>query len=365
MSNTKKNAAIIGFGGMGSWHGRYLVKSDCVNLVGVYDILGPDGIRKDRKEFLDENGIRFYESLDEVLDDKNIDFVVVATPNDSHKPIALKAMAAGKHVVTEKPVVLNSAELQELIEASKKYNVIFTTHQNRRWDADYLMMKDIYRSGELGNVFNIESRVQGSRGIPGDWRGKPEHGGGMILDWGVHLIDQIVGIIDDKKLLSVYCKCDHITNKQVDDGFKLDMYFEDDVVARVEVGTNHFISIGRFFMVGTAGSAIIKDWHDDCHKIICTEWKEENVTPVVTAAGLTKTMAPRDAKTTEERTVPRYTSDVHDFYRNLVKAIDGEEEQLITHDQLRRSMMIMEAAFESDELGRPVEVEDILAPRKN
>ena len=355
----KKKIAVIGFGGMGSWHVNHAQKSDVIELAGIYDI---DEAKCEKARSM---GIYAYSSLDEVINDKSVELVTIAIPNDVHLETVVRCLKGGKHVICEKPVALSSSDLEEMISASSESGKLFTVHQNRRFDVDYLAMQKIADSGEIGKPIRIESRIHGSRGIPSDWRGEKEHGGGMILDWGIHLIDQILGIIDDKKLLSVYCTCEHITNKQVDDGFKLDMYFEDDVVARVEVGTNHFISIGRFFMVGTAGSAVIKDWHDDCHEIICTEWKEDNVTPVVTAAGLTKTMAPRDAKTTEERTIPRYTSDVHDFYRNLVKAIDGEEEQLITHDQLRRSMMIMEAAFESDKLGRPVEVEDIPAPRKN
>ena len=207
-------------------------------------------------------------------------------------------------------------------------------------------------------MFGVESRVQGSRGIPGDWRGYKKHGGGMILDWGVHLIDQMVGIIYDKKIKKVYCRCDHITNYEVDDGFKLDLYFEGDVTARIEVGTSHFASMPRFFMTGTNGSAIINDWKDDCRVVCCKNWDEKDVVPVVTAAGLTKTMAPRDEKTITESFIPRPSSDVHDFYRNVCLAVDGKAEQIVKHAQLMRVMKIMEAAFRSDELGMPVEIED-------
>ena len=185
----------------------------------------------------------------------------------------------------------------------------------------------------------------------------------MILDWGIHLIDQMVGIVYDKKIESVYCRCDYITNAEVDDGFKLDLYFEDGITARIEVGTNHFMSLPRFYMTGSSGAAKIEGWKSDCEIVLCTEWNEENVVPVVTAAGLTKTMAPRNAKTTKEETIARPTSDVHDFYRNFTAAIDGKETQLVTHNQLRRSMKLMEAAFESDRLGTPVKFDDIDAPR--
>ena len=92
--------------------------------------------------------------------------------------------------------------------------------------------------------------------------------------------------------------------------------------------------------------------------IECTEWDVKNVVPVVTAAGLTKTMAPRDNSTIAEHEVPLPASDVHNFYRNVCAALDGKETQLITHAQQLRIMRVMEAAFRSDELGVPVAIED-------
>lgn len=64
----------------------------------------------------------------------------------------------------------------------------------------------------------------GGRGIPGDWRGKKEFGGGMLYDWGVHLIDQMLQLTDEK-IKKIYCQCTHVTNKEVDDGFKLLLTF--------------------------------------------------------------------------------------------------------------------------------------------
>lgn len=354
----KKNIAVVGYGGMGGWHTRYIIDSDVATLSGIFDV------KAERIALAKEKGIYTYSSFEAVLNDKNVDIIVIATPNELHNPLSIMALEAGKHVICEKPVTLSSKSLSEIIKASKKNNRLFTVHQNRRFDVDYLMIKQIYASGELGEVFGVESRIQGSRGIPGDWRGHKEHGGGMILDWGVHLIDQILGIINDKKLLKVYCRCDHITNYEVDDGFKLDMYFEDDVTARIEVGTSNFIAMPRFYMTGTNGSAIVAEWREKAKIVYCKNWEEKDVIPVITAAGLTKTMAPRDSKTITESIVERPESDVHDFYRNFVKAVDGETTQLVTHEQLMRVMKIMESAFLSDETGTVIEINDILTPDK-
>ena len=80
--------------------------------------------------------------------------------------------------------------------------------------------KTIYHSGAIGKVFSIESRVHGSRGIPGEWRGIRKYGGGMLYDWGIHIIDQacmVLGYV----VKSVRCNFDHITNDEVDDGLQL------------------------------------------------------------------------------------------------------------------------------------------------
>ena len=350
MENSKKNVAVIGYGGMGGWHTRFIRGNNVVNLIGIYDI------NPERAKVAEENGIHAYGSWEEVLADTAVDIVVIAVPNELHKPLAIEAMSRGKHVICEKPVTLSSADLQEIIDASHKYDRLFTTHQNRRWDVDYLMMKELYRSGELGDVFTIESRYHGSRGIPGDWRAKKEHGGGMILDWGVHLIDQMLQLIPEK-IVKVSCDITNITTDEVDDGFRLNLYFESGKSALVEVGTFNFIAMPRFYMQCKNGSAKIEDWRKNAEVAKCLAWHESDVVPVQTAAGITKTMAPRDEITLKTYEAARPVSDVHDFYRNLVKAIDGTEEQLITHAQIRRVLSVMEACFKSAELGAPVDFE--------
>lgn len=349
----KTGCAVIGYGGMGGWHTRYILESDVAELCGIYDI------DPAKSELARKNGIRAYGSLEELLADEKIVFVTIATPNDVHAELAIKALRAGKHVITEKPVVMNSEELEAVISVAKECGRLFTVHQNRRWDIDFRMMREAYLSGKLGRVFSCESRIHGSRGIPGDWRGKPEHGGGMIYDWGVHLIDQMLLIFEDKRISGIRCLCDHITNNEVDDGFKLDILFEDSTVGHIEVGTHNFISLPRFYMTGTSGAAIIEDWRDRTRVISCKTVDEGEVKPVVTAAGMTKTMAPRAEDTLEESYIERMDSDVHDFYRNFTAAIRGEAEQIVRHDQMRRVLRVIEAAFESARLGKIVDYEEV------
>ena len=343
----KKNLVVVGYGGMGGWHVEKALNSDVVNLLGVYDI------KKERNELAQSRGIHAYSSFEEVLNDKNVDMVTVAIPNDSHKDVVIAALNAGKNVICEKPVAMNLDELDEMIAAANKNGKIFSVHQNRRFDVDFLAMKQLKESGEIGEVIDIESRIHGSRGIPSDWRGEKEHGGGMVLDWGVHLIDQILQIFDEK-IEKIHCDFDHITNNEVDDGFKLTIYFEGGKKAYIETSTYNFIAMPRFYMRAQKGTGLITDWRENCKVTKCKYWHESEVVPVETAAGLTKTMAPRDSVTVDEYELDRPASDVHDYYRNFVKAIDGKATQLVTHPQMRRVMKVMLAAFESDRLGQVI-----------
>ena len=348
----KKNIAIVGFGGQGGWHGDHALKSDVVSLAGIYDI------KETRCEYARSKGIDVYESFDAVLTDENVDIVVCATPNDVHEEIVIKSLKAGKNVVCEKPVEMSVKALDKMIKASEETGKLFTVHQNRRWDVDFLGMKKIIESGDIGDVINIESRIHGSRGIPSDWRCHKPYGGGMMLDWGVHLIDQMLFLITSE-IDTVSCTCTHITTDEVDDGFKLNIKFIDGKTAYIEVGTYNFIALPRFYMQCKNGSAIITDWREKAKVVKCKAWHESDVLPVQTAAGITKTMAPRDEITIDTYEVEKPQSDVHDFYRNLVKAIDGTEPQLVTLGQVRRVMKIMEAAFKSDEMnGTPVKFDE-------
>ena len=102
-------------------------------------------------------------------------------------------------------------------------------------------------------------------------------------------------------------------------------------------------------MLGENGSAVIEDWDINGKIVMVSDWEKRDAVPVVTAAGLTKTMAPRTEETIKEYPLPRVHCEIREFYRNVISAISGECEQLIKHDELMRVMKLMEAIFESGE----------------
>lgn len=350
-NNPQMRVAIVGYGGMGHWHAKKISKTEFLELAGVYDI------RQERMDIARKNNYPTYDSLEALLADDSVQIVTVATPNHLHRDLCIAAMAAGKNVVCEKPVALNSQQLQEMVDASKKYGVIFTVHQNRRWDQDFLIVKKLLEENTLGPVFRIESRVHGSRGIPGDWRNQKQYGGGMLLDWGVHLLDQIL-LMMPGKLESVYAQLYHVTNDECDDGFTAQLNFSNNVMVEVQSSTSNFISLPRWYVLGQNGTCVIEDFKCNGKIVMVSDWEKRDAVPVVTAAGLTKTMAPRTAETIHEYPLPEIASDVRDFYRNLVKAIRGQEEQIVKHQQVMDVMGLMEAIQLSAETGTVVRMSE-------
>ena len=340
------NLGIIGYGGMAGNHNRQLEhKNVRVKIKGVYDI------DPKRLDVAKEQGHIAYSSKEELLNDKEIDIVLVATTNEYHKALAIEALRAGKHVICEKPATMNSTELEEIIKVADECGLVFTVDQNRRYNRDFINAWRTIDSGVIGKPYVIESRVEGSRGMPEGWRTKKAQGGGMMFDWGVHLIDQVMYMVKEK-VKSVYCKMYHINYPEVDDNFRLTMTFESGLTAHIEISTNNFINHPRFYVLGTEGTMIITEW-DGTGKVVkklCddNEWDAE-IKKV--KAGPTKTMAPRDPSTVEviELTEPIDVVDNLDpVYEQLVNAIEGAP-LAIKPEETLRVMKVMEAAFKSAE----------------
>ncbi len=351
MKENKIVYGLIGFGGMGKWHTEILENVPEIELAGIYDI------KEEKRKLAEEAGFHTYETEEAMLADESIDVILVATPNDTHRPIALRAMEAGKNVIVEKPATLSLKELTELEDMAGKTGQFLTVHQNRRWDEDLLTVREILKDQTMGEIFRIESRVHGSRGIPGDWRKEKAHGGGMVLDWGVHLFDQIFRLTGERRLKTVYATLTNVTNQEVDDGFTAVLRFEGGLEVLVEVGTNNFISLPRWYVLGENGSAVVEDWDLSGKIVKAFSEEEKEIVPVRTAAGLTKTMAPRREDTIRVEELPRVPGDIADFHRNVAAVLLRGEEPAVKIPEVKRVMRLMETVFESAEKNHVMDFE--------
>lgn len=129
--------------------------------------------------------------LDALLALGDIECVVIATPNDTHFDLARRTLEAGKHVVVDKPVTLTAAEARTLADLAAKQGRLFAPFHNRRWDGDFLTVRDLVEGGKLGRITHFESHFDRFRPLVRQrWREDAARGGGLLFDLGPHLIDQ-------------------------------------------------------------------------------------------------------------------------------------------------------------------------------
>lgn len=343
MNNRIYNIAIVGFGGMGSYHCQLIEPVSQISVIGVYDTV------EYRMELGKEAGYKTYANLDAVLTDELVDIVLIATPNDVHKEIAIQALQAGKHVICEKPVTITSKDFNDIVKVANEENRVFTVHQNRRWDEDFLTAKGIIDKKTLGELFHLESRVQGANGIPGDWRQLKDYGGGMLLDWGVHLLDQLLQITDSQ-IESVAASLSYILGTEVDDGFTSYITFKDGLTALIEVGTTNYVKLPRWYLKGTEGTAVIRDW-DLSGEIITRNPDVAHIEPkpIQAGQGLTKTMAPPSEQSTLKFAIEKPELKEQGFYENFVSVLEGKSEIAIKNDEVHRVLVLIETIFEAAE----------------
>lgn len=337
--------AIIGYGGMGNWHVENVqsrVKE--FTVTGIYDV------RVEAKEKAIQNELYVYSTLHELLEDEKVEVVTIAVPNNFHKEYAIACLRAGKHVICEKPVTMNEGELNEIMEVARETGGIFTIHQNRRWDKDYKIVKEIMNKNLIGEVYYIESRVQGSSRMLHGWRGHKVNGGGMVYDWGVHLFDQILDLVKEP-VVAVTAHLLHLYNEEVDDNFKVVLTFEHGLWVLVEVATNCLCTQPRWHVCGKEGTAVIEDW--SCKGEIVklknpseVTWSEEIV---YTEAGPTRTMAPRSDESKEKLELPDVETDWSDYYRNIAGVLKHTEELIVQPEQADRVMKLIDCIFQAAE----------------
>lgn len=340
------NLAIIGYGGMGAYHAENLRKfaegesAFPIGVAGVYDI---DPARAEAARGV---GLRAYASAEEIWADKSVGAVLLAVPNDLHAPYAFAAAEAGKHILCEKPVAMSSTEAEKMYAAAERAGVLLEVHQNRRWDDDFLTVRKLAESGVIGSVYKIESRVTGGNGIPGGWRKKKAQGGGMLLDWGVHLIDQMLQMVKST-VVSLYCEYSYIYGEEVEDGCRLSVKFENGVEYLVVVSTDCFRSLARWQAYGTEGTATVQDWDLSGGMTRVLVKHDDNIAGIRAGNGFTRTMAPRVGNTVEQKALPVVHAEPFAFYKNFAAACAGKEEKRIKKEEVLRVFRIMEAAARS------------------
>ena len=209
----------------------------------------------------------------------------------------------------------------------------------------------------VGDMYVIKSQLYGFNGNMHDWHVYPEMGGGMLYDWGVHLIDQMLDMVKSE-IVSLYADVRNVINENVDDYFNIIMKFKNGVTAEIELGTYYLTPKRAWFIGGNKGSAIIDGFNGE-GKIVRTAHLLENVPGKITmtAAGPTRSFGPAAPGLLQEEALPEVDVNHRNYFEHFVKAFNKEEEVIIKPEQVRRVLCVMDAVRESAKTGKAIAFE--------
>lgn len=350
----KHRVGFIGFGEMGGgyhWDVAHDRQDICEGMepIAVYDL------RESQRELARSRGVEAYDDLEKFLAIDEMDVVVVACPNNYHCEMTCRALEAGKHVICEKPAAMSIEEFDHMVEVSKKTGRHLFIHQNRRFDRDFMLVKRAIETGRIGKLYNIESNFCG--GTLYGWRAFRDHAGGILYDWGVHLIDQIVYLMNEP-VKSVYADLRAEKNPEVDDRSVVEITFESGVKARVVVCASFLAPQPRFAVYGSSGVLWVDEIYAD-HGTLRYSEKSEWETLNADVYGDNGPYIREQKLLHEDLRRIEYPDDCEKYaqdwavgvYKNIYDTIDGRAEMLVTHDQVRCVLRIIDAAFKSSETG--------------
>ncbi len=335
---------LVGYGFAGRGFHAYLI--GLVPELQLVAVASRDLARRQQAEA--DHGVATYATLDELLARGELDLVVIATPHDTHRDLACRAMDAGKHVVTDKVMCLSTAEADAMIAARDRNGVQLSVFQNRRWDGDYLTVRRARDAGWLGTPFLFESAVLSYR-PPRGWRGDARSGGGVIYDWGAHLIDQALQLVPGP-VISVTCDIQYRGW-----GAAIGSYAR--LLLRVASGTLFSIEVGnlvraetpRWRVLGERG-ALTKHGLDP----------QERAMLAGDISTATEDPAHRARVNTEfdglatALVVEGIRGDWTAYYRNIAAALAGTEPLAVTPEEARRGLVIFDAAMASARTGETI-----------
>jgi predicted dehydrogenase len=332
---------IIGFGRIGAEHSQWLAAAENARATAVVDATPA------RQELARQRGLRVHADIDAMLADPAIDAILVASPTAMHFDHASAALLAGKHVMVEKPMALDLPQAKKLGELASAKSCVLSVFHNRRWDIDYLTVRDALASGAFGKLINIESRLGQFSSCVGpaakeyrpNWRNEASYGGGGLYDWGSHFVDQIWQLLLPAKPVRVFAQLRaNVWSKDCDDFARMLIDFDNGVAALVEINTTTTAPLPRWQLDGTQGSASspasltfdTRVWAD----LRFTSTSGQRRVIPRAAPGLTETQ----------------------IWEQFAAAVAGKGEPAVTIESVLPTMALLDAARESSKAGRAVVV---------
>ena len=330
----KVRFGILGCGTAAHYHARAVKSTSDAVLVGVAD----SNVKKAEK-FAEEYGIRAYVDYEQMLGDPEIDAVCICTPSGMHAQNSLDALAAKKHIVVEKPMALNTADADRMIEACKKSSCMMTVICQLRFSDGVKKIKALVDEGAFGTLglCDLYMKYWRSPEYYGGRAGRGTRamdGGGALMNQGIHGVDMLLYILGDAKLLSAKAKTVY-HGIEVEDTAVAMLEFQRGALGVIEASTCSYPGIERKIEIcGSRGYAILRE--DTLEKLVIGD---RVLTDVKSTGGIV---------TASDPTAMSFSLHAKQI-DNFVNAILGKEKLLIDANEGRRALSLIEKIYKKSE----------------
>lgn len=328
---------VIGYGGAYNMGRSHLKEMELAGMTPVA-VCEVDAERLKVAE-TDFPGIQTYSTVADMLRKSDVNLVTIITPHNTHAKLALQCLKTGRHVVCEKPLAITTAECDAMIAAAKKSGVVLSTYHNRHWDGCILSAIDhIKKNKRIGEIVRVEVRM-GDRSQPGDWwRGSRSISGGILYDWGVHLLEYALQLIDSEVVeVTGFAKSGYWAaktkwkNDTIEDEASAIIRFRNGVRLDLLISSiESNLKPGKLEITGTEGS-----YTTDIHGY---------------ESGYELRIRNGPSLTLEENR--HRANEGHLFYQNIADHLTKGTKLVITPEWSRRPIHIIELAMQSAKKGR-------------
>lgn len=353
------NTALVGYGPVGSigyFHALALNATPGLRLCAICDS-SPQRLALASTDF---PSVTLFDNTSDMSKDEGIDAVIISTPPNSHASLATRFLNEGKHVICEKPLCITRQDADAMMETADRNHRTLTCHQNRRWDPDYIAIRDAVRKGVIGQPFYLESFVGDYAHPCAYWHSHEPISGGALYDWGAHYIDWILDLFPSQ--VDTLIGTSHkrvwydVTNA---DQTRIRLHFSDGCEAEFLQSDIAAIRKPKWYILGSKG-AIVADWepvsvyeHDPVFYL-----KEEKI-PVTETLPSLIVRSRNSSNVFVDQRLPVLPTSTFPFHTNLADHLLYGEPLAITARSAARVVAVIEAAQRSAKRGASLERLDI------
>jgi predicted dehydrogenase len=344
---TKMRFGVVGYGTGGQhFHTPFIEAADGVELVGI---VARSAERKTaiRRDWPD---VPIYQSLTDLLA-AGVDAVTITTPPATRRGLVLEAVAAGVHVIADKPFAPTAADARELVRAAADAGVLLSVYHNRRWDADIRTLQEVLEARSIGELWRVHSRFD--LDDPATLEAGPD--GGLLRDIGTHVVDQMLWLLGPATAVTAHLDWIELPEGRTNAGFMIDLQHAGGVHSYVESTKINRLAARELRAYGSNGS----------YRSFSTDVQAQSIFAGRRPAADPETWGfePEPnwgilATADGEQRVPSAQGNYSELYSQFAAAVRGEGPQPVPATEGVRTLVILDAARESAAHGRTVAIAD-------